>query len=74
MPIKFSRPSAQALDSLLEKATTESVTYPEVGCTAGPDLPDGYHHDRFSVSLGHDDPAFRRGQEALRTWQGHRSY
>ncbi len=65
------RPSGDALAALLDGLAAEDVTYPEVGATGDPTLPAGYHHDRRSVSLGHDEHSFRRGQEALRRWQAH---
>lgn len=45
-----------------------SLTYPEVGGTAGP-LPPGYHHLRRSRVVGHGRARFEQAAEALMTWQ-----
>ena len=73
MLIAWSRPSDERLDALLARAAGASVTYDEVGATRQSTLPPGYRHDRRTVTIGHGDDAFRRGQEAIRRWEAHRA-
>jgi len=68
----WSRPSDERLDAVLARVTGKPVTYSEVGATRQSTLPRGYRHDRRSVSIGHGEDAFRRGQDAIRRWEAHR--
>jgi len=72
VPISARQPSTDDLDAWLLRVRDQRVTYREVGATAGSELPSGYRHDRYSVSLGEGDSAFNHGRDALMTWQGHR--
>jgi uncharacterized protein (UPF0548 family) len=71
--IAWSRPSDERLDAMLARAAGASVTYDEVGATRQSTPPPGYRHDRRTVTIGHGDDAFRRGQEAIRRWEAHRA-
>lgn len=44
-----------------------SLTYPEVGATAG-ELPDGYHHTRASTVIGTGRERFERAGAAVLRW------
>lgn len=46
---------------------TLSLTYPEVGATAGA-LPTGYHHVHASARIGHGRERFSRAAEAVMGW------
>jgi uncharacterized protein (UPF0548 family) len=72
VPISARQPSTDDLDAWLLRVRDQRVTYREVGATAASELPAGYRHDRYSVSLGEGDTAFNHGREALMTWQAHR--
>ncbi|MEU3692263.1 DUF1990 family protein [Streptomyces narbonensis] len=50
------------------------LTYREVGATRCPDdLPEGYHHLRYSVVVGHGRAAFEAAGTAVTTWRTHRA-
>jgi len=72
MPILVARPSEKYLEELGLRLPGLRLTYEEVGATAGPVLPKGYHHDRVSTELGEGAEVWARAQEAVRTWQAHR--
>lgn len=55
----------------LERGSSASPTYSEVGATRSPDLPDGYRHDRYQMVLGSGDPVFRSAVDGLRSWRAH---
>jgi uncharacterized protein (UPF0548 family) len=69
--ILLARPTDAELERLLVEMSSRELTYPDVGRTREPELPTGYRHDRSSVVIGNGDAAFRRGQDALRSWQAH---
>lgn len=48
---------------------TDSLSYSEIGATADPFLPDGYHHLRAYRELGRGLELFERLGEAVLTWQ-----
>jgi uncharacterized protein (UPF0548 family) len=54
----------------LERLAGESLTYSEVGATAGT-LPTGYHHMRRSEIIGNGSAFFAGASEALMSWQMH---
>src|SRR5439155_27391091 len=58
-------------DALLAEARASELSYPEVGASLTPELPAGYHHEIRRVAVGHGEPGFQRGREALRTWKAH---
>jgi uncharacterized protein (UPF0548 family) len=72
VPILAARPGEKYLKDLRRRLPDLRLTYEEVGATAGPVLPKGYHHDRVSTELGGGAHVWARAQEAVRTWQGHR--
>lgn len=54
----------------LERLGKESLTYPEIGATAGT-LPAGYHHVRRSEVIGHGQEYFADAADTLMSWQMH---
>jgi uncharacterized protein (UPF0548 family) len=72
MSITLGRPSEDVLASLVARGRDEPFTYGEVGATAATILPDGYHHDRARVELGHGSGIWEKARHAVQTWQGHR--
>jgi uncharacterized protein (UPF0548 family) len=52
-------------------SSSDSLTYPEVGATAG-ELPAGYAHLRRTKVIGSGPEAFTAVSEALLTWDIHR--
>jgi uncharacterized protein (UPF0548 family) len=72
VPILLSRPTETGVNELLEAASREPLTYPEIGATQLPELPPGYRHDHYSTRLGQGDDVFERAKLALRGWQAHR--
>ena len=71
MQIRIASPSERELRDLLERQRSQSLSYPEVGATAGP-LPPGYRLTRESVSLGRDPKLLGRVGNALLKWTVHR--
>jgi uncharacterized protein (UPF0548 family) len=72
MGIHLRRPSAEALDDLLEAASTAELTYDAVGASLDPDRPSpGLTRRRWSEVVG---PAtrFEAAAEVLRHWGVHR--
>ena len=57
------------LRALLDAQSRAVPTYPEIGGTRAIELPAGYTHDHYDVSLGAD--AFERAKRALREWRAH---
>ena len=53
-PFWTRRPGPARLAQLLQEESTERLTYPEVGATAG-ELPSGYHTVRAGIVVG--DPS-----------------
>ncbi|WP_280830295.1 DUF1990 domain-containing protein [Mycolicibacterium frederiksbergense] len=51
----------------LDDLARRSLTYPEVGATAGT-LPDGYHHVRASAVIGTGRDRFERAGESVLRW------
>ena len=64
-------PSDNVLRHRLTQATSDPLTYGEVGATLGPELPRRYTHTRRSVSLGGEPSVFHRASGALRRWEMH---
>ena len=64
-------PNTETLQAILTTAKAASFSYTEVGATAGGALPDGYHHDRSLIDLGHGPDRFDRAVAGLRSWQMH---
>jgi uncharacterized protein (UPF0548 family) len=67
--LRFASPGESALRSVLEAQAVRPLTYPEVGCTRGTDLPHGYIHDRYRVPLGAE--VFETAKRGLREWRAH---
>ena len=72
MPIRATRPGEEELACLCAQLRDRHFTYEQVGQTRGSRLPDGYHHVRAVVDIGHGAETWARAQDALRTCQGHR--
>lgn len=53
------------------RMTTDGLTYPEVGATAGA-LPPGYDHVRRTAVLGRGTATFDRAADAVMAWDLHR--
>jgi uncharacterized protein (UPF0548 family) len=66
-PFWIRRPGPARLAQLLQEESTEQLTYPEVGATAG-ELPSGYHTVRTGIVVGRGDGVFERATEAIRAW------
>ncbi|MEV6247665.1 DUF1990 domain-containing protein [Streptomyces sp. NPDC051742] len=51
-----------------------ALTYPEVGATRTPArLPEGYHHLRHTMTVGHGRAAFEAAGAAVTAWRMHRA-
>ena len=61
----------QRLDALVEHYARMSLTYAEVGATAG-DLPDGYAHSRRRTRIGQGAGDFASASRFLMSWEMHR--
>jgi uncharacterized protein (UPF0548 family) len=69
--IALGRLSKTRLLRLLDAARQQVPSYPEVGATAGPELPNGYRHDYYERRIG--GPAdFNRAAKGLSQWEAHR--
>ncbi len=64
-------PDAATREHLLAEQRQSSLSYSEVGATAG-QLPDGYRHDRYEAKLGVGAELFGRATDGLRGWRAHR--
>ena len=73
MPLTLSRPSPESLSTMRDRVRDVPPTYAEVGATRDCDLPTGYHHDRYSITLGEGQRALDLGREALIRWEAHRA-
>jgi len=68
--ISLRRPTPALLRAFVAEQSSLELTYPEVGASAGAELPAGYVHDRESADLGpFTEEAFDRAAVALRSWQ-----
>jgi uncharacterized protein (UPF0548 family) len=63
------RPSDPSLADTLTAARAALPSYPEVGATRDEVLPDGYLHDRYSMTVGEGLGVFDRAASALFGWQ-----
>ena len=64
--------SSESLSQALDRAGATSPTYADPGVTlAGTELPPGYNHDHYEVSLGTGRPVYQRAVEGLQTWRAH---
>ncbi len=71
--VLFARRADDAtLDGLLERVSTEDLSYPEVGETLGAPPP-GYRHDNDSLVLGRGQDVFDRAMAGLERWEAHRA-
>jgi len=64
-------PDAERLQRLWAGAVNSSLSYEEVGATAGPGLPRGYRHNHLEMSLRGGSERFDKAVAALRSWQMH---
>lgn len=69
--IRLTRPSQEALASLAQAATSDSLTYGPVGISTMAEPPAGYRRARWSASLGNGEHAFDRAVRALQHWKVH---
>jgi uncharacterized protein (UPF0548 family) len=60
------------MNKLLEDLEKAEPTYKDIGATLAGKRPDGFHHDRFEVVLGHGPAMFQRAVTGLKTWEAHR--
>jgi uncharacterized protein (UPF0548 family) len=67
--LRFTRLGESGFRSVLDGQAHETLTYAEVGGTRLADLPAGYTHDRYSVSLGND--GFEVAKRGIREWRAH---
>jgi uncharacterized protein (UPF0548 family) len=66
------RATAVQLAGIIERLSGEHFTYSEVGQSASPDLPAGYHHQRATAVVGRGGDAWAKAKAGLLTWQAHR--
>jgi len=64
------RRSPVELDTLLDSAIRNGLSYAEVGATGSAVLPPGYRHDRHHRRIG-DSQVYDRAAAALRHWAAH---
>lgn len=64
-------PNTETLQAIWSTAKAAPFSYAEVGATAGDAPPDGYHHDRSVIDLGHGSDRFDKAVAGLRGWQMH---
>lgn len=55
----------------VDRLRAEPLTYAEVGATANPRLPRGYHHLRLRTPVGYGRGQFEAAATALLTWRMH---
>ena len=72
MLITVGSPTAAAIERVLAEARAGAPTYDQVGSSLAADLPAGYRHDRWSVTLGRRAEVFERAIAGLKRWEGHR--
>ena len=64
-------PSRHRLVELLERISSASLTYSDIGATRSSSLPFGYRDDRYQRVLGTEDAVFERAARGLRAWRAH---
>lgn len=64
--------SEQAARTNWELLARQPLSYTDIGATAHPRLPDGFHHIRRRELLGHRPQLFDAAATALSTWDMHR--
>jgi uncharacterized protein (UPF0548 family) len=67
--IRLTRPTPEALGSLVAKGNADTLTYEPVGLTTFAQAPGGYRRDRRTCSLGHGEQVFTKAVDALQQWQ-----
>lgn len=60
------------MERLTASARLAVPTYRALGATLVGDRPEGFHHDRYEVELGHGPETFGRAVEGLKAWEAHR--
>jgi uncharacterized protein (UPF0548 family) len=63
------RPSDEQLRSILEQEGAAPLSYPEVGASREPVLPNGYRIDRHRIELGAGMRTFVAAKNAIQMWQ-----
>jgi len=64
-------PGPEKLRDLWSTACRSPLSYREVGATAGGELPYGYNHDRYEITLDGGPDPFSTAVDALRRWEMH---
>jgi uncharacterized protein (UPF0548 family) len=59
------------MNRLVESLHQAQPTYADVGATLAGVLPEGFHHDRYEVVLGHGSEKFQIAVQGLKTWKAH---
>ncbi len=62
------KPDADRIRAYIAAQSSQALTYPEVGATAG-ELPAGYAADHLRVPVGEGETAFAAAKAALRRWE-----
>jgi uncharacterized protein (UPF0548 family) len=60
------------MERLIASTRLAVPTYGPLGATLVGDRPEGFHHDRYEVELGHGPTTFDRAVEGLKSWEAHR--
>jgi uncharacterized protein (UPF0548 family) len=71
-PFWIRRPNPTRLAQLLDEQRSASLSYPDVGATAG-EIPSGYHAIRASRLLGRGEGVFERAAKGIRAWAPQRA-
>ena len=70
--MRFVRPSdSTGMNRLVESLHQAQPTYADVGATLAGVLPEGFHHDRYEVVLGHGSEKFQIAVQGLKTCKAH---
>jgi uncharacterized protein (UPF0548 family) len=60
------------MQRLLESLDDARPTYADIGATLAGVEPEGFHHNRYEIPLGHGADTFARAIDGLRRWEAHR--
>jgi uncharacterized protein (UPF0548 family) len=59
------------MQRLVEALHSAQPTYSDVGATLAGGRPEGFHHDRYEINLGHGRETFQRATAGLKSWKAH---
>jgi uncharacterized protein (UPF0548 family) len=59
------------MQRLVEALHSAQPTYSDVGATLAGGRPEGFHHDRYEIDLGHGQETFQRATAGLKAWEAH---